>query len=64
MIILEAFCPKCGDPLEVYGDDSSGMPDEVGTECDCGAIPVWKLEWWVEYKLGSFSHYEREGKEE
>ena len=62
MSIVEGWCPKCGRPLEIPVDDSHGMPDEVGTECDCGAIPIWKLKWWIECELGEFSHYEREGK--
>lgn len=60
-IEIETYCPKCGEPLKAFGDDSTGMPDTVGTECDCGAIPIWKLTHWTEYELGEFSHYEREG---
>lgn len=56
---LEAKCPDCGAELALDVDLSEGPPDEVGTECDCGAIPVWKLTWWYDYKLGEFAHFER-----
>jgi hypothetical protein len=55
---LPAKCPNCGRELEVWIDTSNGPPDEVGTECDCGAIPVWRLVWWYDFDLGDFSHDE------
>jgi hypothetical protein len=55
---LPAKCPNCGRELEVFIDASSGSPDEAGTECDCGAIPVWKVISWYEFDLGDFSHDE------
>ena len=58
--MLETDCPECGRKLRLYVDLSEGPPDEVGTECDCGAIPVWRLEWWYQYCLGPYSHNERD----
>ena len=57
---ISATCPKCSRPLRLWVDDSSGPPDEVGTECICGAIPVWKLDCYYAYDLREFDHYERE----
>jgi hypothetical protein len=59
--MLKAKCPACGCDLEVYVDLSEGPPDEVGAEClNCGAIPVWRLNWWYEVEIGDFAYYERE----
>ena len=57
-MVLKAKCPKCGAELELWIDDSSGPPDEIGTECDCGAIPVWGLDWGYSYKLGEYKYDE------
>lgn len=50
--LFHAKCPKCDADLSLYIDTSCGPPDEVGTECDCGALPSWKVFWeysiWVE----------------
>jgi hypothetical protein len=58
--MLEAKCPECGAELKLHPDFSEGPPDEIGTECDCGAIPVWKLDYWIEFELGEFLYEERE----
>lgn len=57
--MLKAICPDCGAELMLTVDLSQGPPSEVGTECDCGCIPVWKLDWWYDFKLGEFAHFER-----
>ena len=56
---LETRCPSCRAKLMIEFDLSEGPPDEVGTECDCGAIPVWRLESWYEFELGEYLHDER-----
>lgn len=58
--MLDAMCPCCGAKLEIDVDLSQGPPNEVGTECDCGAIPVWHLDWGYALALGEFKHDERE----
>jgi hypothetical protein len=58
--MLEAVCPKCGAKLVLYVDLSMGPPDEVGTECDCGAIPTWRLDWDYVFELGDFLYDDRE----
>ena len=45
-------CYKCGDPLTLDVDTSCGVPSEVGTEClNCGAEPVYRVNWWYEFEL-------------
>jgi hypothetical protein len=40
-------------PLQLLIEDLSGPWEQVAAECSgCGAIPVWRLESWVEYRLG------------
>ena len=56
--MLEATCPNCGAPLRLEVDDSSGPPRKIGMECDCGAIPVWQLDWDYAYALGEYMHDE------
>lgn len=50
--MFHGICPECGRDLELYIDASSGPPDEVSTECDCGATPAWRVFWeysiWIE----------------
>lgn len=50
--LFHAKCPECERDLELYIDTSSGPPDEVGTECNCGAMPSWRVYWeynvWIE----------------
>ncbi len=53
-------CPGCGEPLEVWVDLSEGPPAEAGTECDCGCIPVWGVDWSYDVWLTDFRHDERE----
>lgn len=51
---LHTECPHCGAPLCLYIDDSCGPPSEVAAECShCGAIPRWRLDSWIEYRLGT-----------
>lgn len=57
--MLKAQCPDCGEELTLHVDLSEGPPGEVGMECDCGAIPIWKLEWCYEVWLGGYLYDER-----
>lgn len=61
-MFLEVSCPQCGTTLKLFIDLSEGPPSTVGTECDCGMVPVFELVWWYEFKLGSFLYNEREPK--
>jgi hypothetical protein len=59
--VIKVDCPKGGAELKIHVDLSEGPPDEVGTECDCGAIPVWGLKWDFIVELGDFLYDERGG---
>jgi hypothetical protein len=56
---LEAECPNCHGKLKVFIDLSEGVPDEAGTECDCGAIPIFYVNWEPHVFLDGFKSYER-----
>lgn len=45
MIVIQKDCPNCEKVLDIHIDTSEGPLGEAGTECDCGAIPVWEVEW-------------------
>ena len=51
---FHAACPACGALLTLQADVSCSPPSEVGTECDCGALPVWKADWWYEVELTEY----------
>lgn len=60
--MLVAHCPECDARLEMTPEFACGIPNEIGQECDCGAIPVWQLQVEIEYHcaLGDYLHNERE----
>ena len=58
--MLDARCPACGAKLVVHVDMSEGPPLEVGEECDCGAIPIWELKWWIECELDLSDNLKKE----
>lgn len=60
MIVIQKDCPQCGRVLDIHIDTSEGPPGEAGTECDCGAIPVWAVDWAYEVWLDKYLHDERQ----
>lgn len=45
MWTLQTKCPFCGQPLTVYVSTEYGREDQQGTECPCGADPVFRIDW-------------------
>jgi len=58
-MLFDVVCPACGEKLQVAVDMSDGIPSETGTECDCGAIPVFKVDWEPHIWIDGFKYYER-----
>ena len=62
-MLFDVVCPACGAKLQVAVEMSEGIPSETGTECDCGAIPVFKVDWEPRIWIDGFSYYERPPKD-
>lgn len=54
MVLVIKNCPVCKEELNLFIDTSESPPDEVGTECDCGALPIWKVEWAYRVWVGEY----------
>lgn len=62
-MLFDVVCPACGARLKVAVDMSEGIPSETGTECsNCGAIPVFKVDWEPRIWIDGFKYYERQPK--
>lgn len=56
-------CPNCGRKIKLYIDTSNGPPREIGTECECGKVPVFRVDWTYDIWLNGFDHYEPDNNE-
>lgn len=60
--VFEANCPACKQPLTLTLADfneNNEVQIDVGTECECGAKPVWRVSWRPIYTLGEIAYDER-----
>jgi len=48
---LVVTCPACGQKTGAYLDMSMGPKDEIGHECECGAVLRLNLDWCIEPEL-------------
>ncbi len=61
--LFHAACPACGAALELVVDVSCGPHGEVGAECEgCGALPIWRVDWWYAVEVCEYVRDDRKEK--